>query len=54
MFILGQKVVLDVFSINGNAQNLYKKLGFKETGRLPKRILYRGSYIDETKMYLEL
>jgi RimJ/RimL family protein N-acetyltransferase len=46
-------VILDVYSINTNAQNLYKKLGFKDTGCLPKQILYRGQYIDEIKMYLE-
>ena len=47
-------VILDVYSLNTNAQNLYQKLGFKEAGRLPKKILYRGQYIDEIKMYLEL
>jgi len=45
-------VILDVFSLNTKAQSLYQKLGFKEAGRLPKKILYRGSYIDEVKMYL--
>jgi len=47
-------IILDVYSLNINAQNLYKKLGFKEAGCLPKTILYRGQYIDEIKMYLEL
>jgi RimJ/RimL family protein N-acetyltransferase len=47
-------VVLDVFSININAQNLYKKLGFQKAGCLPKSILYRGQYIDDIKMYLEI
>ena len=47
-------IILDVYSLNINAQNLYKKLGFKEAGRLSKKILYRGQYIDEIKMYLEL
>ncbi len=47
-------VILDVYSLNNKAQNLYKKLCFKEAGRLPKKILYRGQYIDEIKMYLEL
>jgi len=47
-------VVLDVFSINSNAQNLYKKLGFQKAGCLPKSILYRGQYIDDIKMYLEI
>jgi len=47
-------VILDVFSLNTQAQNLYKKLGFKKAGSLPKKILYRGQYIDDIKMYLEL
>ena len=47
-------VFLDVYSLNIQAQSLYKKLGFKEVGRFPKTILYRGQYIDNIKMYLEL
>ena len=47
-------IILDVYSLNTNAQNLYKKLGFKEAGRLPKQILYHGFYIDEIKMYTHL
>ena len=53
--IFGLKmVILDVFSINIKAQSLYKKLGFQKAGCLPKSILYRGQYIDDIKMYLEL
>jgi RimJ/RimL family protein N-acetyltransferase len=47
-------IILDVYSLNINAQNLYKKLGFKDASCLSKTILYRGQYIDEIKMYLEL
>jgi len=47
-------IILDVYSLNTTAQNLYKKLGFKDAGCLSKTILYRGQYIDEIKMYLEL
>jgi RimJ/RimL family protein N-acetyltransferase len=47
-------IILDVYSLNINAQNLYKKLGFQKAGCLPKSILYRGQYIDEIKMYLEI
>ena len=47
-------IILGVYSLNINAQNLYKKLGFKEASCLPKTILYRGSYIDEIKMYTHL
>ena len=50
--IRGLKIVqLKAFSINKRAINLYKKSGFKEYGRLPKGILYKGKYIDDILMY---
>lgn len=50
--IPGLKIInLGVFSINIPAQNLYKKLGFIEYGRLPKAFLYKGKYEDDILMY---
>lgn len=43
-------IILDVFEPNKIGQNLYKKLGFVEYGRLPQGIFYKGKYIDEVKM----
>jgi len=47
-------ITLTVFGINRVAQNLYSKLGFKQAGTLPKYIFYKGKYIDEIIMYIEL
>lgn len=53
--ISGMKLItLEVFGNNEIAQNLYRKLGFIECGRIPKAILHRGDYVDEIKMYLEV
>lgn len=53
--ISGLKIItLIVFGANQIAINLYKKLGFKECGRLPDGLLYKGDYMDEVRMYLEL
>lgn len=46
-----QIVRLDVYATNNIAQKLYSKNGFKEYGRLPKSILYRGEYVDLIEMY---
>lgn len=45
---------LTVYGSNSTAQNLYKKQGFQEYGRLPKGALYRGEYLDMIEMYLEV
>jgi len=45
---------LNVYAPNEVAINLYKKLGFKESGRIPKAIWYKGDYIDLINMYLSL
>lgn len=47
-------IVLDVYDKNQIAQNLYRKLGFQDAGKIPRAILYQGNYLDEMKMYLEL
>ncbi|MGB9707665.1 MAG: GNAT family N-acetyltransferase [Microgenomates group bacterium] len=47
-------IVLNVFSPNYKALNLYKKLGFIEYGRLRNGLLYKNNFIDEVKMVLYL
>ncbi|MEM3728837.1 MAG: GNAT family N-acetyltransferase [Candidatus Bathyarchaeia archaeon] len=48
---VGLKVLaLSVFANNQHAINLYKKMGFVETGRIPKRFFKDGAYIDEIIM----
>lgn len=42
---------LEVFGDNLIAQNLYKKLGFKEYGRLPKCLKRLGKFSDAILMY---
>ena len=51
----GLKIVqLRAFSVNKKAINLYKKFGFREYGRLPRGIFYKGKYIDDVLMYREM
>jgi len=45
---------LNVYGSNTTAQNLYKKMGFQEYGRLPNGALYKGEYLDMIEMYLEV
>lgn len=47
-------IILEVFANNGIGQNLYKKMGFIEYGRLPKASKRRGKYIDEILMYKKI
>ena len=47
-------IELEVYDINKTAKELYKKLGFKEVGTMPGAILYKGQYIGDTIMYLNL
>ena len=52
---MGLKIlVLDVFDSNNPAKRLYKKMGFKEVGKIPKGIRKKGKYIDLIRMTLEL
>jgi len=51
----GLKVLtLEVFETNYVAKALYKKMGFKEVGRIPKGIYRNGQYIDLAIMVLEM
>ncbi|UCE15441.1 MAG: GNAT family N-acetyltransferase [Candidatus Bathyarchaeota archaeon] len=47
-------LVLNVFDTNDIAKKLYKKIGFKEAGKIPKGIRKNGRYIDLVRMTLEL
>lgn len=48
---MGLKILaLSVFANNQHAINLYKKMGFVETGCIPKRFFKDGTYIDEIIM----
>ncbi len=47
-------VILEVTHTNKPAQALYKKLGFKEFGRLPKGYNYEGKFLDLIYMYKKL
>ena len=47
-------LVLDVFEVNQPAKALYKKMGFKEVGRIPKGIHKNGKYMDLVRMTREL
>lgn len=53
--IEGLKTIeLHVYGPNEKAQNLYKKVGFTEYGRLPGGILYKDEYYDQIYMYLNV
>lgn len=47
-------IYLDVFGNNPIAIGLYKSLGFKEYGKLPGGLLYRGEPQDEILMYKKI
>ena len=47
-------LVLDHFETNKTARKLYKKVGFKETGKTPKGICKNGKYLDLVRMIREL
>ena len=52
---MGLKVlVLDVFASNKRARHVYEKVGFKESGRIPKGICKKGEYIDSITMSMTL
>jgi len=52
---MGLKVLaLDVFASNDRARHLYKKMGFEETGKIPRGICRKGEYIDLIRMTMTL
>lgn len=53
-FLKLKLVYLYVFANNKRARNFYQKMGFKETGRIPKVILYKGKFIDQVFMWVDL
>jgi len=52
---IGLKVLrLSVFSSNPRAKHVYEKVGFRETGRIPKEIFKDGKFVDEIILTMEL
>lgn len=52
---IGIKLVwLQVFSTNGDAIGLYRKMGFRKDATLKKMLFYRGRYVDKIIMSLPL
>ncbi len=47
-------IELKVFSSNPRAIHLYEKMGFKQTGRVPSKIIRNGNQIDDIIMVIEL
>lgn len=47
-------IKLSCFANNKPAMHLYEKLGFKEVGRIPETLQYKGTYVDEVLMTLPL
>jgi RimJ/RimL family protein N-acetyltransferase len=47
-------VYLFVFANNKRARYFYRKVGFRDCGRIPKAILYKGKYVDQVFMYVDL
>jgi ribosomal protein S18 acetylase RimI-like enzyme len=53
--IMGLKILtLEVYSTNKRAIHVYEKMGFTETGRIPKGLYRNGKYIDEVMMTKEI
>ena len=46
-------IQLECFASNEAALTLYKKIGFREVGRMPKALLRKGEYDDEVIMVKE-
>jgi ribosomal protein S18 acetylase RimI-like enzyme len=47
-------VVLEVFDTNEIAKRLYRKMGFKEAGRISTGVCKKGKYVDSISMMLRL
>lgn len=53
-FLNPKIVLLHVFENNKPAIHVYEKIGFRECGRIPRGILYKGEYVDDILMYLDM
>jgi RimJ/RimL family protein N-acetyltransferase len=52
---LGIEIIyLDVFAINDRARHVYRKLGYREVGVLPRGIKHKGEYVDSIMMVKKL
>lgn len=52
---IGLKILeIDLLAVNDRAHHVYKKVGFTQCGRFPKRYFYKGQYVDQIIMYLKL
>lgn len=49
-----RQIILEVYGKNDIARAMYKKLGFVEAGSIPGGLIYKGEYIDDITMYLQL
>lgn len=47
-------VTLELFANNPLAKKLYEKFGFKEFGRLPEGIAYKGGFVDSIYMFKKI
>ena len=47
-------IQLEVFANNPRAIQVYERIGFKEAGRIPKKMLRNGKFIDSIVMAREL
>lgn len=47
-------LVLDVYASNARARHVYRKLGFRDAGTIPRMAYRRAEYLDVVRMYLEL
>jgi RimJ/RimL family protein N-acetyltransferase len=43
-------LTLSVYATNERARHVYQRLGFVETGRIPKKLFKDGKYVDEITM----
>ena len=49
-----RQLKLEVYKTNIRALGLYKKMGFKIFGTLPKEVLVKNKYVDAVYMYKEI
>lgn len=47
-------IVLEVFDSNPRAKHVYEKVGFREVGRIPKKLFYGGKYHAAVQMAKEI